>query len=129
MNKTIKIKRDPLFFRGQSLLSVYINEEKVSKLSSGEEKKLSFHTEHASLRVSLFGERSNTLEVSANDHIRVTIASWAIWVYLFKLLVLPVSLVYFELFPPFTSLLLLLGTFSLCHLFLKPFKLFKESEN
>ncbi|MCC5890877.1 MAG: hypothetical protein JJU01_09915 [Alkalibacterium sp.] len=128
MNKSCKIKRDPVFFKGNSLLTIYINEEEVDRLSAGEEKSLSFTTEQASLRVARFGEGSNTLQISEGDSVRVEITPWAIWVYLLKLLVIPVFLVYFELFSPLTSLILMIALFTLSNMLLKPFKLLKESD-
>lgn len=127
MEKSCKIKRDLVFFKGNSLLTIYINEKEVDRLSAGEEKNLSLTAEKASLRVGRLGESSNTLQVSEGDRVRVAIAPWAIWVYLLKLLVIPVILLYFELFSPLTTLVILIVLFTLSNMLLKPFKLFKES--
>lgn len=127
MKKTIKIQRDAVFFKGHSLFKIYINEKEVDRLSAGEEKNLSLTAEEASLRVGLLGESSNTLQVSEGDTVRVAIAPWAIWVYLLKLLVIPVIVLYFELFSPLTTLIILIVLFTLSNMILKPFKLLKES--
>lgn len=121
----ITIKRENVFFSGFTRLRIYINDEKVDSLTSGEEKEIEISGQEAVIRVSRFGEGSNTLKVFNGDHIHVSVANWAPWFYTFIFLLMPALTASIEFIEPMITIILVSLFYLFVSFLFKPFRLIK----
>lgn len=124
---SVTLLRESAFFRGFSVLHIYLNDEKVDTITSGEKKELDVPSDGAVLKVSQFGGKSNTLRVYKGDFIHLKVAPWSSWLLILILMFMPIVISYSSNIHSFIPILLLLLVYYLVFSYFETFRLMKDA--